>query len=259
LRTRLTVAILIGVAMRVMAGMPSSLTNEVEQLRWAARDWCDQTPLVDTSNVYAPPSSEPVFERLPVGVRGPTRAELLARYAARYVVAVADESAAREAALTPFERAARMTAERLVLSDELTDDEVSEVAEVFAPWRIGAAYRVGAVCRYTPAATRAAPGRVAGRVGNATTVAVGASEPIAYRCLQPHTANDPTHTPDLTPALWHPYTPAGQVAEWVQPYGGSGTYVEGTVVTHNGATWVNVHAAPALNVWEPGVYGWTKQ
>ena len=118
------------------------------------------------------------------------------------------------------------------MADELSDDEIAKVANVFAPWFTGSTYPLGAVVQY---------------------------DGIAYRCLQLHTANDPTHTPDLVPALWHPYTPAGQVAEWVQPYGGSGTYVEGTVVTHNGATWVNVHAAPALNVWEPGVYGWTKQ
>lgn len=46
------------------------------------------------------------------------------------------------------------------------------------------------------------------------------------------------------------------VAEWKQPLGAHDAYAKGSVVTHNEFTWVSDVDA---NVWEPGVYGWTKQ
>lgn len=79
-----------------------------------------------------------------------------------------------------------------------------------------------------------------------------------YCCLQPHKAQADWR-PDLPglEALWiRFYEPEAGPQEWVQPYGGSGTYVSGSIVTHNGQTWRNIVPAPTLNVWEPGVYGW---
>lgn len=40
---------------------------------------------------------------------------------------------------------------------------------------------------------------------------------------------------------------------WVQPQGAHDAYPEGSIVTHNGETWINLTPA---NVWEPGVSGW---
>lgn len=79
-----------------------------------------------------------------------------------------------------------------------------------------------------------------------------------YQCIQPHTAQADWR-PDLpgVAALWiRFYEPEEGPQPWVQPYGGSGTYMSGALVTHNGKTWRNIIPAPTLNVWEPGVYGW---
>jgi hypothetical protein len=55
---------------------------------------------------------------------------------------------------------------------------------------------------------------------------------------------------------WKPITDAGgELLPWVQPMPGTAAvpYEVGQKVTHNGSTWKN---NTALNVWEPGVYGW---
>jgi len=128
-------------------------------------------------------------------------------------------------------RAVVIAIEKMLIADELTDDEIAEILDVFAPWAYPVAYATNAVVRY---------------------------DSVAYKCIQAHTSQS-DWMPDAVPALWSAYTPAGVIAAWVQPYGGSGTYVEGAVVTHNGQTWLNTNPGPQLNVWEPGVYGWTQQ
>ena len=75
-----------------------------------------------------------------------------------------------------------------------------------------------------------------------------------YKCVQAHTAQS-DWTPDATPALWVIVT-VEEWPEWVQPTGAQDAYAKDSKVTHNGERWIsNVDA----NVWEPGVYGWTKQ
>lgn len=43
---------------------------------------------------------------------------------------------------------------------------------------------------------------------------------------------------------------------WTQPLGSTDAYMVGDVVSHNGELWVSDIDS---NVWEPGVYGWTKR
>ena len=43
---------------------------------------------------------------------------------------------------------------------------------------------------------------------------------------------------------------------WTQPSGSTGFYAAGERVSHNGSTWVSTLA---VNVWEPGVTGWTEE
>lgn len=43
---------------------------------------------------------------------------------------------------------------------------------------------------------------------------------------------------------------------WVQPTGAHDAYPLGARVTHNGSDWENTGSA--ANVWEPGVFGWTR-
>lgn len=43
---------------------------------------------------------------------------------------------------------------------------------------------------------------------------------------------------------------------WTQPLGTTDAYMTGDTVSHNGEIWVS---DVDNNVWEPGVYGWTKK
>lgn len=79
-------------------------------------------------------------------------------------------------------------------------------------------------------------------------------ESTLYKCVQAHTSQE-NWTPDATPALWVIVT-VEEWPEWVQPTGAQDAYAKDAKVTYNGERWIsNVDA----NVWEPGVYGWTKQ
>ena len=56
--------------------------------------------------------------------------------------------------------------------------------------------------------------------------------------------------------FWRPDQTDEGPAPWVQPQGTVGMYAKGDVVSHNGATWISDYDN---NVWEPGVFGWTRQ
>jgi hypothetical protein len=75
-----------------------------------------------------------------------------------------------------------------------------------------------------------------------------------YEIVQPHTTQAGWE-PDVTPALWNVFTPAGIIPAWLQPLGSHDAYQTGAKVTHNGKTW---ECAVDNNVWEPGIYGWTE-
>ena len=77
-----------------------------------------------------------------------------------------------------------------------------------------------------------------------------------YQVLQDHTSQ-PQWTPDTATSLYKRVgISADGTPKWVQPVGATDAYNKGDVVEHNGAKWVSDIDA---NVWEPGVYGWTKQ
>lgn len=75
-----------------------------------------------------------------------------------------------------------------------------------------------------------------------------------YEIIQPHTTQTGWE-PDITPALWKEFTPAGIIPAWKQPLGAQDAYQKDAKVTHKGFTW---QSTTANNVWEPGVYGWVK-
>ena len=56
---------------------------------------------------------------------------------------------------------------------------------------------------------------------------------------------------------WREDAPDGSYPAWVQPTGGHDAYRLGARVSHKGQRWVN--DGSDANVWEPGVYGWTKE
>lgn len=84
-----------------------------------------------------------------------------------------------------------------------------------------------------------------------------------YRIIQPHDKQI-VNEPKLAPALWAKIEFSGGVEVWSQPIGGDGKYPylnpdtgNPYIVTHNGVCWEN-NFEDGLNVWEPGVFGWTE-
>ena len=113
------------------------------------------------------------------------------------------------------------------LAVTLDDETALTGVELFPMWAIGVAYAVGDRVQY-----------------NGTL----------YKCVQAHTSQA-DWTPDATPALWVVVT-VEEWPEWVQPTGAQDAYAKDAKVTHNGERWISDVDS---NVWEPGVYGWTKQ
>ena len=78
---------------------------------------------------------------------------------------------------------------------------------------------------------------------------------VLYRCLTAHRAQE-GWTPVNAPSLWaEVLAEEGQILPWQQP-DSTNPYGKGDKVTHNGSVWVS---DVDNNVWEPGVYGWSKE
>ena len=107
----------------------------------------------------------------------------------------------------------------------LTDEQALAATALYRAWRSGETLAAGEIRRHGGA---------------------------LYRCIQAHTAQD-NWTPAATPALWARISVEAWPA-WKQPLPAE-AYPLGAKVTHKGARWTS---AAAGNVWEPGVYGWTK-
>ena len=107
----------------------------------------------------------------------------------------------------------------------LTDEQAVKVVALFPLWNPQATYAVGDRVRY------------AGTL---------------YRCLQPHTAQEPWNPADA-PSLWAKVLtdPSGAILPWEQP-DSTNPYMKGDKVTHNGKTWESL---VDNNVWEPGAVG----
>jgi hypothetical protein len=77
-----------------------------------------------------------------------------------------------------------------------------------------------------------------------------------YTVLQNHESHE-TWTPDVTSSLFAKVLipDANAIPEWEQP-DSTNPYMIGDTVKHNGFEWVS---DVDNNVWEPGVYGWTKK
>ena len=115
----------------------------------------------------------------------------------------------------------------LIRADQLTDDELAVLVEVYPLWQSGVAYAVGDLCAY---------------------------DDLLYMVLQAHTSQV-DWTPDIVPALFVRKSPEGVIPEWIQPTGAHDAYALGALVTHNGLVWESLYPA---NVWEPGVFGWVQ-
>lgn len=76
-----------------------------------------------------------------------------------------------------------------------------------------------------------------------------------YTVLQPH-VSQPDWTPEAAPSLFAKVlvNEDGTPKEWKQP-DSTNPYAKGDKVLHGGHVW---ESNIDNNVWEPGVYGWTK-
>ena len=114
-----------------------------------------------------------------------------------------------------------------LFEDELTDELLYMFSAVYPEWEAGQEVEIGDIKSYKAA---------------------------IYEAIQAHTTQEDWH-PDIVPALWNKFTPAGIIPDWVQPAGAHDAYQVGDKVKHNGKTW---ESTINDNVWEPGVYGWVE-
>jgi hypothetical protein len=124
-----------------------------------------------------------------------------------------------------LESLGRITVGRLILADELSYSEITQVAGLFQPWVTGETVVIGDLRRY---------------------------ESKIYECIQAHTTQS-DWTPDIVPALWKVKAAPGVIPAWTQPAGAHDAYKKDDKVTYNSQVWISTADA---NVWEPGVYGW---
>lgn len=75
-----------------------------------------------------------------------------------------------------------------------------------------------------------------------------------YRVAQAHTSAV-QWLPHENPALYVAILPPGEIGPWKQPAGAHDAYQLNAQVIHQESTWENTTAD---NVWEPGIFGWTK-
>ena len=136
-----------------------------------------------------------------------------------------DVSSIADPALRVLAETSRVLAAKMVRADELSEEEMAEIVDVFPVWAVGTAYVLGDVVRH---------------------------EGGLYACVQAHTSQA-GWAPPAVPALWTEKAAPNVIAEWVQPTGAQDAYQLGDMVTHAGLTW---RSTAADNVWEPGVYGW---
>jgi len=127
-----------------------------------------------------------------------------------------------------LESLGRITAGKMILADELTEEETKAIAGLFQPWIAGESVNIGTLRLY---------------------------EDELYKCVQAHTTQS-DWTPDITPALWVIKSAPGVIPEWAQPAGAHDAYNIGDKVTYNGHIW---ESSIDANVWSPSAYpaGWT--
>ena len=122
-----------------------------------------------------------------------------------------------------------------LFAQSITDEStMMEIADVYPPFAVGKAYRIGDVFRYGVNAD---------------------GETQLYQVLQAHTSAEawnPAESPSLYKSIG--ITDDGMPI-WTQPLGASDAYAAGDRVEHRAMIW---ESDVNGNVWEPGVYGWTE-
>lgn len=141
----------------------------------------------------------------------------------------ADELTAQRADLDEQKNVAAITFVSLAEKGDIDEVTATEHAELFEAWVTDKDYAVGKILT-----------RPNGNL---------------YKCVQAH-RSQAGWEPENTPALWTKIgDPSEEYPEWSQPLGAHDAYPLGAKVSHNGKKWTS---DVDNNVWEPGVYGWSK-
>jgi hypothetical protein len=125
-----------------------------------------------------------------------------------------------------LESLGRVIAGKMVLADELTEEETKAIAGLFQQWISGEEVEIGMLRRH---------------------------KGDLYECVQAHTTQS-DWTPDVTPALWTIKSAPGVIPVWSQPAGSHDAHPLGAKVQwpEGGTVWESLVAD---NVWKPGAVG----
>lgn len=113
----------------------------------------------------------------------------------------------------------------LIRIDELTDDELETMRNLYDPYQTGYDYKEDQIFNYNNQ---------------------------LYKVIQNHTSLA-NWIPSELPALYLSIQPENVIPEWVQPTGGHDAYILDAIVIYQGEEWISTVAD---NVWKPGEYGW---
>ena len=149
----------------------------------------------------------------------------------------ADELTAQKAELTAQRDVAAITFVSLAEKGDIDEVTATEHADLFEAWVTDKDYAVGKILTRPNGKILTRPN------GN------------LYKCVQAH-RSQAGWEPENTPALWTKIgDPSEEYPAWSQPLGAHDAYPLGAKVSHNGKKWTS---DVDNNVWEPGVYGWSK-
>ena len=113
-------------------------------------------------------------------------------------------------------------------SSKLSDDDALQVTVLFPKWSAEVQYECGDRIRF---------------------------DGTLYKCITMHQSQigwEPLNAPSLWAKVLIPDPDV--IVEWEQP-DSTNAYSIGDKVSHNGFNWISEYN---YNVWEPGVYGWSK-
>ena len=115
--------------------------------------------------------------------------------------------------------------DRLIPADDLSEEELSDLVDLYPAWQPGVVAKAGKLRRYDGG---------------------------LYRCIQEHTTQA-DWTPPETPSLWEETVPSGVIQAWTPPTGAHDAPNLGDLRTHNDRVWESMRDG---NTSEPGTDQW---
>lgn len=117
----------------------------------------------------------------------------------------------------------------------ISDSEKMQIADLYPAWKVEQDYSVDTIVKHGLNSD---------------------GETQLWKVVQAHTSQA-SWTPDKAPSLFSKIGFKEDGTQiWTQPLGSHDAYMKGDIVSHKGEIWVS---DIDNNIWEPGVYGWTKK